>query len=51
MVCDGKTNHEIAENLKCSSRTVETKLKIIYRLFDVKNRTGLIIKAIRNNIV
>jgi DNA-binding CsgD family transcriptional regulator len=47
LVCAGRTNHEIAERLELSPKTVEWNLTKIYRKLKVRSRTELAVMLVR----
>jgi len=51
LVSEGYTNKEIGKKLNKSTRTVETNLRIIYRLLGVKNRVRLVVEAHEKGII
>lgn len=51
LICQEHTSAEIAAKLFISTRTVENHRKSLLAKTDVKNTAGLVIFAIRNNIV
>lgn len=50
MICEGKVNKEIAEDLNISIRTVETHRKNIAEKTNAKNIAGVVIYAIKRGI-
>ncbi|WP_196886391.1 response regulator transcription factor [Aureivirga sp. CE67] len=50
LICTEKTNHEIAENLFLSKRTVENHRQRILEKVGAKNTVGLVVYAIVNDI-
>ena len=51
LICQGLSNHELAEKLFVSLRTVETVKSKLMKKTNSKNNSGLIIWAFRNKIV
>jgi len=51
LVCEGKTNKEIACDLHLSEKTVKNHLYIMFRQLKVANRTAAAIAAIRMGLV
>jgi two-component system response regulator NreC len=51
IICQGFSNKEIGEKLFLSSRTVEGHRQRIMEKMDVKNSVGLVVYAVKNNIV
>jgi DNA-binding NarL/FixJ family response regulator len=51
LVCDQKTNKEIASLLELSSRTIESHRKAIAAKTSTKNTAGLVLYAIKNNLI
>lgn len=51
LIAEGLTNHEIAERLFISSRTVDTHRRNLIQKLQVKNTAGLVRMAIKNGIV
>jgi two-component system, NarL family, invasion response regulator UvrY len=51
LVCTEKTYKEIAENMFVSPRTVDGYRDTLFEKLNVKSRVGLVLYAIRNNIV
>jgi DNA-binding CsgD family transcriptional regulator len=47
LVADGRTNHEIADRLRMSPKTVEWNLTKIYRKLNVRSRTELAVMAVK----
>mgnify|MGYP003885818755 FL=1 len=51
LICEEKTNKEISEILNLSPRTIEgSRAKIIQKI-NVKNTAGIVLYAIKNNII
>lgn len=50
LICKQKTNEEIAEHLKLSSRTVEGYRQVIIKKTKSKNAIGIAIYAIKNGL-
>jgi two-component system, NarL family, response regulator LiaR len=50
-ICQGLSNHEIAENIGISKRTVDKHRENILLKTESKNTAGLVMYAIRNGIV
>ena len=50
LICKGYENHEIADKLKLSKKTVESHRYRIMKRLKLKNMAKLIIFAIKNNI-
>lgn len=51
LICEEKTNKEISDIMNLSPRTVEgTRAKIIMKI-NVKNTAGIVLYAIKNNII
>lgn len=50
LVPTGKTNKEIATELKLSDKTVKFHMTRIFKKLDVKNRTTLTAEIIRGNV-
>lgn len=48
---EGKSNKEIATELKCNVKTVKNHLNILFQKFDVKNRTEAVIKGIQAGFI
>ena len=44
LVASGKTNYEIAENLNISYGTVKKLLRKLFKIFNVQNRTQLVLQ-------
>ncbi len=51
LICSEKSNKEIGEQLFLSSRTVEGHRQRIMEKMDVKNSVGLVIYAVKNDLV
>ena len=51
LVAQGQSNHEIAEKLVISEKTVKTHISHILSKLNLEDRTQLAIYAIRNNLV
>lgn len=51
LVCDGKTNKEIANELFLSIQTIKTHLKKIFDKLDVSDRAQAVAVAMRKNLV
>jgi DNA-binding NarL/FixJ family response regulator len=47
----GKSNKEIAAELKCSVKTIKNHLNSIYNKLGVTNRTEAVIKAIEKGLI
>jgi len=47
----GKSNKEIANELKCSVKTVKNHLNSIFQKLDVSNRTEAVVKAIEKGLI
>jgi DNA-binding NarL/FixJ family response regulator len=50
LICNGYSSQEIADQLHNSIRTIDSYRKNILQKMKVKNATGLVLYAIRNNI-
>jgi len=51
LICEEKTNKEISEILNLSPRTIEgSRARIIHKI-NVKNTAGIVLYAIKNNII
>jgi DNA-binding NarL/FixJ family response regulator len=50
LVANGETNKEIASRLKCSERTVKTRLAVLRRKTGAKNRSRLASYAVANEL-
>jgi DNA-binding NarL/FixJ family response regulator len=50
LVCEERSNNEIAEKLFISIRTVETHIENLYKKTNAKTRTGLVFFALRKNL-
>lgn len=51
LICREYTNKEIADALSVSIRTVEGHRKRLLSKFGVKNTAGLVVAALRNNLI
>ena len=51
LICDQKTNKEIAEIFQLSTRTVENHRVAIFSKTGVKNMAGLVLYAIKHNLI
>jgi len=51
LISDGKTNKEIADQLFLSTHTVNTHRKNIMQKLGIKNTAGIVIYAVKENIV
>jgi DNA-binding NarL/FixJ family response regulator len=51
LICEEKTNKEISEILNLSPRTIEGSRARIIQKINVKNTAGIVLYAIKNNIV
>lgn len=51
LICDQKTNRQIAEILEVSQRTIEAHRTAIASKTGVKNTAGLVLFAIKNNLI
>ncbi len=51
LICQELTSQQIADKLFISNRTVEGHRKRLMDKFNVKNTTGLVIKAFRENLI
>ncbi|WP_430812413.1 MULTISPECIES: response regulator transcription factor [unclassified Carboxylicivirga] len=50
-ICQGYTNKELAEKMFLSVKTIESQKTKLMRKTDTKNNAGLIVWAIKNNVV
>lgn len=51
LICEQKTNKEIADHFRVSQRTIENKRLTILSKTGVKNTAGLVLFAIRSNLI
>lgn len=51
LACTDKTYAEIADKMNLSPKTIDTYRETLFELFDVRNRMGLMIYAIKHNLV
>jgi DNA-binding NarL/FixJ family response regulator len=51
LICEEKTNKEISEILNLSPRTIEGSRARIIQKINVKNTAGIVLYAIKNNII
>ena len=49
LICDGRTNAEIATQLNVSRETIKSELKRIFRKLGVANRTQAAVLLVRND--